>query len=85
MSKKVVETRIPMAIKTALKPRTKPTAALIRRGRFPSPKPTPPRIPIYEGINGSTHGERNESSPAEKINNSERFCDMWRTNFHITA
>jgi hypothetical protein len=78
--KKVAETKIPRSMNTALKPKTKPTAVKTRFGLIENelspdlslePNPTPPRILKYEGIKGSTQGERNESSPAAKTKNNE--------------
>jgi hypothetical protein len=92
---KVAETNIPRVMNTALKPSTKPTAALTSLVEFPSfkdflfrklfpfnllskekvfvflAKPIPPRILKYEGITGSTQGERKDKSPAVKTRNSE--------------
>jgi hypothetical protein len=67
MSKKVAETRIPRAMNTMLKPMTKPIAVMASFGLEAfAPSPTPPRMLKYEGINGNTHGDRNESTPAAK-------------------
>jgi hypothetical protein len=39
--------------------------------------PTPPKIPKYEGINGSTQGDKNESNPAAKIKKSGRSSTIF--------
>jgi len=79
--RKVAETRIPMAINTMLKPKTKPAAVNKRFGLKTGEvcsdlslalKPTPPKMLKYDGISGSTHGDRNESKPAAKTKNSGR-------------
>ena len=88
MRKKVVETRMPRIINTALKPRAKPAAAQTRRGWKDEvscvfvdtsrslPRPIPPRMHKYEGISGNTHGDKKESRPAAKTKSSEISCDI---------
>ena len=77
MRKKVAEIKIPKLINTVLKPNTKPIAAKRRVGRAAADTlpgelmPAPPRMLKYEGIRGSTQGERNDNSPAAKARNSE--------------
>jgi len=74
MRKKVLETKMPRAMNTTLKPRTKPVAEKKRRNlALPSflAIPSPPSMLKYEGIRGSTQGEKNESKPAVKTNNNE--------------
>ena len=66
---KVEVKRIPRAINTIENPTTKKTVfrnALRRISRLSiiSPRVVPPIKERYAGINGSTHGDRNERTPA---------------------
>ena len=66
---KVEVKRIPRAIKTIENPITKKTVLKnaprrISRLSIISPNVVPPINERYAGINGSTHGERNERTPA---------------------
>ena len=78
---KVVETRMPKTIKTEVKPRTNPTEARMRRDCVLS-RPTPPRMLKYEGINGRTHGDKNESIPAANTNNNEKSVTIYTILFY---
>ena len=74
--KKIEFIRRPMTIKTALKPRTKPEAGIIKRDLKPAGftslfRPTPAIMPKYEGTSGSMQGEKKDTSPAEKTINTE--------------
>ena len=84
--KKVAETKIPRVMNTTLKPMTKPAAVTTRFGLKENevwpylsvgPSPAPPRILKYEGINGSTQGDKNESNPAAKTKNSGRSSTIF--------
>jgi hypothetical protein len=75
MREKVAEKTMLRMIKTALKPRIKLTVPAMSLGLAPGSLGLilPPRMPRYEGIRGRTQGDRNESSPAPKAKNKERF------------
>jgi hypothetical protein len=68
-------------MKTIENPSTKAKAEPSTLARFPSPSlscstPIPESIETYPGTNGSTHGDRNETSPARnaaKIDTSPNF------------
>jgi hypothetical protein len=72
MKKKAAEISMLRIIKTALNPRIK-LRVVTNRADFPSCVFALPKIPRYEGIKGSTQGERNESSPAVKTSSIEGY------------
>jgi hypothetical protein len=74
MRERVAEKTMLRTINTTLKPRIKLRVPAMSLGLAPgSLGLMPPRILRYEGIRGRTQGDRNESSPAPKANNNERF------------
>jgi hypothetical protein len=74
MSEKVVEIIMLSIIKTTLKPRIKlRVPAMILGLAWGSRGLMPPTMLRYEGIRGSTQGDRNENNPAPKAKSKERF------------
>ena len=82
MRLKVAAKRTLNTINTALKPRIKLTVPATSRGFTAAPVSevpatgAPPIMHKYEGINGSTQGDRNESRPAPKASKIEVFSLM---------
>jgi hypothetical protein len=74
MSEKVVEIIILSITKTALKPKIKLRVPAMTLGLARGSRGLmPPTMLRYEGIRGSTQGDRNENNPAPKANKQERF------------
>lgn len=81
IKRKVDETIILNMIKTAVKPNMKNKAVKKRTKRFlpvcsfsscdNATPPALPKIPRYDGIRGSTHGEKKDNKPAEKESSNE--------------
>jgi len=76
-------------IKTAVNPRIKLRVTINRIKRFllsgllsveeTAIPPALPRILRYDGINGSTQGEKNERNPALKTNRTEGYSIISHT------
>jgi len=64
-------------IKTAVKPKIKQIVVINKLNRFLSAcsfsKDAPPNILRYEGISGSTHGEKKDNKPAKKVSIIEGY------------
>ena len=82
--KKTEFSKMPSKIKTVLNPKMNP-ADVHNRSDFGfeffvelsgKPRPVPARMLKYDGIRGSTHGDKNESNPAAKTIKPESFSVM---------
>jgi hypothetical protein len=78
-SKFIVDEKITLKIiNTTLKPRIKLTVLAIGLGVFSvfPVKGEPPIMHRYDGISGSTQGDKKDSTPAPKAMNIDRFSDI---------
>jgi hypothetical protein len=76
---KVAEKTMLNTTKTAVNPKIKLTVPAIGFGRLSSALPEagePPIIHRYEGISGSTHGDKNDINPAPNAIKTDKFSFM---------
>jgi hypothetical protein len=82
ISKKLAEISTLNTIKTALNPRIKLRVVKNRAALAPAPPLTLPRMLRYDGIKGSTQGERNERRPAANTRGAESSTMVYYTIFY---